>query len=86
MNCYSENVKVDCNSGANMKCVVQTTGRSVNEVCKDTKVQIIFKGCNTIKSLLMHHPKEKIPHLHKNIVYQWIGPENMQFFTDWRIQ
>ena len=27
-------------------------------IFKDTKVQIIFKGCNTLKSLLMH-PKDK---------------------------
>ena len=37
----------------------------------NTKVQIIFKGCNTLKTLLMH-PKEKIPAKPcQDVVYQW---------------
>ena len=44
-------------------------------IFKDTKVQIIFKGCNTLKSLLMY-PKDKIPsQLHQDLVYQWTCPE-----------
>ena len=44
-------------------------------IFKDTKVQRIFKGCNTLKSLLMH-PLDKIPpHLCQDVVYQWTCPE-----------
>ena len=42
---------------------------------KNTKVQIIFKWCNTLKTLLMH-PKDKIPKQpHQDVVYQWTCPE-----------
>ena len=44
-------------------------------IFKDTKAQIIFKRSNTHKSLLMY-AKDKIPpHLWKDVVYQWIYPE-----------
>ena len=39
-----------------------------------TSVQDIFKGTNTLESILMH-PKDKIPsHLKQNIVYKWSCP------------
>ena len=45
------------------------------KILQDNKVQIIFQGCNTVKSLLMH-PKEKVPpQLHQDVVYQWTCPE-----------
>ena len=44
-------------------------------IFKDTRGQIIFEGCNTLKSVLMH-PKDKIPsQLHQDLVYQWTCPE-----------
>ena len=37
-------------------------------IFKDTKVQIILKGCNT----LVMHPKDKVPtQLHQDVVHQW---------------
>ena len=42
-----------------------------SRIFKDTKVQIIFKGCNTLKALLLH-PKDKIPsQQHQDVIYQW---------------
>ena len=42
---------------------------------KDTKVQIIFKGCNTLQSLLMHLKDKILPHFWQDITYQWMCPE-----------
>ena len=45
--------------------------KEFRRIFKDTKVQIIFKECNTFKTLLMH-PKDKIPtQLHQDMIYQW---------------
>ena len=47
----------------------QGQSKEFRRIFKDTKVQIIFKGCNTFKTLLMH-PKDKIPtQLHQDVVY-----------------
>ena len=56
-------------------------------IFKETKDQIIFKWCNTLKTLLMH-PKDKIPtQLCQDEVYKWTCPEvKLQFFLYWRIQ
>ena len=49
---------------------IQELSEEFRRIFKDTKVQIIFKGCNTLKTLLMH-PKDKIPaQLHQVVVYQ----------------
>ena len=39
---------------------IQRLSEEFRRIFKDTMVQIIFKGCNTRKTLLMH-PKDKIP-------------------------
>ena len=50
---------------------IQELSEEFRILFKDTQVQIIFKGCNTLKTLLMH-PKDKIPrHLCQDVVYQW---------------
>ena len=50
----------------------QGLSKEFRRIFKDTKVKIIFKGCITLKTLLMH-PKDKIPtQLHQDMVYQWI--------------
>ena len=50
---------------------IQGLSEEFRRILKDTKVQIIFKGCNTLKTLLMH-PKDKIPtQLCQDVVYQW---------------
>ena len=44
-------------------------------IFRHTNVQVIFKGTNTLKSILMY-PKDKIPlHLKQNVVCQWSCPE-----------
>ena len=53
----------------------QGLSEEFRRIFKDTKVQIIFKGCNTLKILLMH-PKDKIPtQLCQEVVYQWTCPK-----------
>ena len=53
----------------------QRLSEEFRRIFKDTKVKIMFKGCNTLKTLLMH-PKDKIPtQLHQDVVYQWTCPE-----------
>ena len=48
--------------------------RKFRRIFKNTKVQIIFKGCNTLKTLLMH-PKDKLlTQLCQDVVYQWTCP------------
>ena len=48
----------------------QGLSEEFRRIFKDTKVQIIFKGCNSSKTLLMY-PKDKIPkQLHQHVVYQ----------------
>ena len=50
---------------------IQRLSKEFRRIFKDTKVQIIFKGCNTLKTLLIH-PKDKIPtQLCQDVVYQW---------------
>ena len=50
---------------------IQGLSKEFGRIFKDTKFQIIFKGCNRIKTLLMH-PKDKIPTwLNQDVVYQW---------------
>ena len=50
---------------------IQGLSEEFRRLFKDTEVQIIFKGCNPLKTLLMH-PKEKIPtQLCQDVVYQW---------------
>ena len=39
---------------------IQGLSEAFRRIFKDTKVKILFKGCNTLKTLLMH-PKVKIP-------------------------
>ena len=60
----------------------QGLSEEFRRILKDTKIQIIFKGCNTFKTLLMH-PNDKIPtQLHQDVVYQWTCPEvNYSFLT-----
>ena len=54
---------------------IQGLSKEFRRGFKDTKVQIIFKGCNTLRTLLMH-PKDKIPpQLCQDVVYQWTCPE-----------
>ena len=49
---------------------IQELSEEFRRIFKDTQVQIIFKGCNMLKTLLMH-PKDKIPtQLHQDVVYQ----------------
>ena len=38
---------------------IQGLSKEFRRIFKGTKVQIIFKGCNALKTLLMH-PKDKI--------------------------
>ena len=66
---------------------IQGLSEEFRRIFKDTKVQIIFKGCNTLKTLLMH-PKDKIPtQLYQDMVCQLTCPkENWQFFLHWRIK
>ena len=55
---------------------IQGLSEEFRRIFKDTKVQIIFKECYTLKALLMH-PKGKIPiQLHQDVVYQWTFPED----------
>ena len=50
---------------------IQGLSEEFRRIFYDNKVQIIFKGCNTLKTLLMDH-KDKIPtQLHQDVVYQW---------------
>ena len=50
---------------------IQGLSEEFRRIFKATKFQIIFKGCNTLRTLLMH-PKVKIPiQLHQDVVYQW---------------
>ena len=50
---------------------IQGQSKEFRKILKDTEVQIIFKGCNTLKTLLMH-PKDNIPtQLHSDVAYQW---------------
>ena len=50
---------------------IQGLSEEFRSIFKDTKVQIIFKGCNTLKTLLLH-PKGKITtQLCQDVVYQW---------------
>ena len=50
---------------------IQRLSEEFRIIFKNTKVQIIFKGCSTPKVLLMH-PKEKTPtQLKQDEVYQW---------------
>ena len=52
----------------------QGLSEEFRRIFRDTKAQIIFKGCITLKSLLMH-PKDKIPaQLCQDVVYQWTCP------------
>ena len=54
---------------------IQGLSQEFRRIFKNTKVQIIFKGCNTLKSLLMY-PKGNIPpQLHQDVIYQWTCPE-----------
>ena len=49
---------------------IQGLSEKFRRIFKNTKVQIIFKGCITVKTLLMQ-PKDKIPaQLYQDIVYQ----------------
>ena len=53
---------------------IQGLSEEFRRIFKNTEVQIIFKGCNTLKTLLMH-PNNKIPaQLCQDVVYQWICP------------
>ena len=53
---------------------IQGLSEEFRKMFKNTQVQIIFKGCNILKSLLMH-PKDKMPtQLHQDVVYQWTCP------------
>ena len=55
---------------------IQALGEEFRRIFKDTKAQIIFKGCNTLKTPLMH-PKDKIPtELCQDVGYQLICPED----------
>ena len=48
---------------------IQGLSEEFRRILRDTKVQIIFKGCNTLKILLMH-PKDNIPTwLCQDVVY-----------------
>ena len=55
---------------------IQGLSEEFRRIFQDTKIQIIFKGCNTLKTLLMH-PKDEIPtQLYEDLVYQWTYPED----------
>ena len=50
---------------------IQELSEKFRRIFKDPGIQIITKGCNTLKTLLIH-PKDKIPtQLHRDVVYQW---------------
>ena len=50
---------------------IQGLSKEFRRIFKDTKVPKIFKGCNILKTMLMH-PKDKIPtQLCQDVVYQW---------------
>ena len=62
-----ETFKEDCVSVS----YIQGLSEVFRRILKNTKVQIIFKGCNTLKTVLMH-PKDKIlTQQHQDVVYQW---------------
>ena len=53
---------------------IQGLSEEFRRIFKNTKVQITFKGCNTLKTLLMPL-KDKIPtHLCQDVVHQWTCP------------
>ena len=50
---------------------IQGLSMEFRRIFKDPKVLIIFKGCSTLKTVLMH-PRDKIStRLHQHVFYQW---------------
>ena len=58
-----------------LSSILPGTEYRLRRIFKDIMVQIIFKGCNMLKTLLTHHKDKIWIQLNQGMVYQWTCPE-----------